>query len=152
MDNSTLTRLGLAVLGQALPKASALEQHGKNAKSAITCTIISAMLFTSIIVFALYMIHTLLVNEGMSEVVSLLVPAVFGLLIAVIVGQRADKQISKIADAKSSLSLFASRDNSASSLVEDLASSFLEGVNSAPLEKEQQETLLDEDSITLIKT
>lgn len=151
MDTSTLTRLGLAVLGQALPKASALEAHARHAKSAVTYTIISAMLFTSIIVFGLYIVHTLLIAEGMSKIVALIVPAIFGLLIAIIMGQRADKNISRLSEIKTSLSLFPTKKGNPRFL-EEVAVSFVQGLNTESSKDTESESAMPTDNhITLIK-
>ena len=126
--SSLFPKLGLALIGQALPEASVLEAHAKNARNTIIYGVISAIFFAGVGIVMLYGLQIVLLLEGLSFALSVIIPTAIGLLVAIICMQRANQNVKDLSQLKTSLNPLAAENvsHTAGSIVDAFIAGFMQ--------------------------
>jgi ABC-type transport system involved in multi-copper enzyme maturation permease subunit len=145
MEASTSTllkRVGLAIIGQALPETSALEGMVKSVRRGLLATVVTGVLFGALLLLGCFGFYTLLISEGLSGTTAIVLSAGFLALMSIISGLIAEKHLSKVSKVKKKLSPLEGAAPEVN--IELLFSAFINGLcetdvaeNTEPKEKQQ---------------
>lgn len=121
-------RLGLAVIGQALPKTSALSEIIRDVRRGLLATVITGVLVSSFVLLGCLGFYQFLIAEGLSSHATIGLSAGLLLLLTIISGLVAEKYISKASQAKEKLTPFASEETGVETSIESLFQAFVDGL------------------------
>lgn len=145
----TLKKLGLALLGQALPQASALSAMLGQLRRALMASVIAAVMLSVALLIGCYAFYIYLIAQGLGGDIALALTAGLVLLVALIGSLLADRHITRAAAMRQKLGLFTDdgRQDQADHL-EAVVAGFVEGLcATAPSPEtahEEPETVDDE--------
>lgn len=122
-----MKRLGLAVIGQALPKTSALCEIINDLRLGLLATVITGVLVSSLVLLGCLLFYQFLITEGLTNHAAIGLSAGVLLLLSIISGLLAEKYISRTQKAKKKLAPLTSDDTEANN-VDSLFKAFIEGL------------------------
>ncbi|WP_417320055.1 hypothetical protein [Emcibacter sp.] len=137
-----LKRLALAVLGQALPEASALDDIFRHTRKGFLFTIVTGVLISAGLLLACFGFYRFLVTQGLTMAVALSISLGLLILMAVIATLIADRAFRRVEETRRRIGFFpkpnrtkeSDRDKGGNSLLagadlepQELLAAFLEG-------------------------
>lgn len=122
-----IKRIGLAVVGQALPETSALNEIVRDVQRGLLATVITGVLASFLVLLGGFGFYRFLLSEGLSDLTALSLSAGLLFLLTVIGALISNKYISKASQAKEKLKPFSGSSLEKNTYLEPLFQAFLEG-------------------------
>lgn len=123
-----LKRLALGVIGQALPKASALSGMVQHVRRGLLATVVTGVLFSALLLLGCFSFYQFLLQSNISQAVALSFSAVLLFLLTITSGLVAEKYISKAAQQKQKLEIFPENNLKSAVDLEHLFQAFVNGL------------------------